>query len=185
MTMMIRALGLFDGWLQGAVNSKPADFGLGHTLKFIAACSVMLMLIYPVHRLAIPLIHEGGHYLAAKVTGKTPHLFIVGNKEQNIWADITIGGTRFIISPKGGGSQVVFAPGQKTCAIAAGGPMATLLVAIACLVWCLRHRSKSITIMYVVMLAACLDATASALVNIFSSLPGADGVFLRTCLALL
>lgn len=172
---------MFDGWLQEAVNSKPADFGLGHALKFLAACSVMLMLIYPIHRLAIPLIHEGGHFLVAKATGKTPHLFIVGNGEQRIWIDVSIGGTRFVVSPKGGGSQVVFAVGQKTCPIAAGGPMATLLVAGACFVWCLRHRGKPITIMYVVVLAFGLDATISALVNLFSSLPGADGVFLRKC----
>lgn len=175
-------LSIFDQWLQEAVTSKPADFGLVRFVKFCSACILMLALIYPVHRVAIPLIHESGHFVAAKLTGKTPPLFVVGNRERNIWIDVTVVGTRFVISPKGSGSQVLLASGQKTCLIALGGPLATAIVVLLGGIWCWRHKGKPITIMYVVMLAVCLDATASTLVNAFSSLPGADGVFLRSCL---
>lgn len=175
-------LSLFDRWLQESISSAPADFGLTHILKFCVACTIMLGFLYPAHRIAMPLIHESGHYLVAKIEGKTPPLFVVGNYQTDIWFDTEIGGTRFVISPKAGGSQVLLLPGEKTCATAAGGPLATLLVAVllGILVW--QQRKKPITIMYVIMLAVSLDATASTLVNLFSSLPGADGVYLRACL---
>lgn len=167
-----------DKWLQDVVSCKPPSFSLLVVLKFFAAAIVMSIMFYPLHSVLLPFVHEFGHYLAARITGVIPIQFIIGAK-QHSQISFDFFGTMFFMGISSGGSHVVFQEGTKTCLIASAGPLATSAVAGIILVWLLNHRGRPISIMYVVLVAFFLDSLASSLVNLLSSHPYADGVFLR------